>query len=498
MDVVLALDLGTGSVRACLVSCEGKVLARGQRRLHSRAPAGIPTGREYDERELREAIAASVTDARAAARAGTNIAAVTVACMRPACAFLDSAGSPLYLGANRDARGFMESMDLMRHHRDLLYRVTGQLPPILAWSARIAWFRANRPEILDATSKVTGLEGWVLSLFGAEPALDHSSASGTGLYDVRAGGWSEELLDVVGLKESRLSPVVQTGASLGEARGEFSRSLSLEGALVCAGAADSHAAMAGTGGWEPGDTAIVAGTTMPVLRLVSEPGPTSPRLWATRYVREGLGVLEANCGESGFAWEWLARALEIEVDELEGLAAKAPPAGVFAHLGTAPQDFSDLVLVRNGGFFFPLPPSMFGVERTGMARAAIESAAWAAAEAIAWLDADAPGDSLRVTGGMTRSRLWLACLASALGRPLLVAQEDAASVGAAAFAAAGAGLVGDAHEVVRAAAKLGWEISADASLVDAMRGGLARWREVVAGFEQGAARVSNFIGGAIA
>jgi len=143
----------------------------------------------------------------------------------------------------------------------------------------------------------------------------------------------------------------------------------------------------------------------------------------------------------------------------------------------------------------PLPVSDAGAGNATIARAALEAAAWAVAEALSWLDADTSGmGAVRVTGGMTRSPLWLECVAGALGRPILVTQEDSASVGLAAGAAAGAGLLADPRELIDASLALAHQVSADETISTAMQAGHARWREAVARLEQGCVRVSAMLG----
>ncbi|MFA5891330.1 MAG: FGGY family carbohydrate kinase [Actinomycetota bacterium] len=495
MDTVCALDLGTGSVRACLVSTDGLIVARRGVRIRARAAEGVAAGLEYEPGELRDAIAAAISAARTDAPAGMRIAAMTAAAMRPSCALLDAAGAALYLGPNRDARGVGEAVELLRRDRDLIHAVTGQLPPILSWSARLRWFAANQPEVLAAASVATSIEGWMLSLFGVEPAMDFSSASANGLFDIAAGGWSDQMLSLVSFPSDRLARVLAAGTVLGPAHGEFARELGLEGVPVCAGAGDTHAALAGSGAWREGETAIIAGTSMPVARVVANPGPRSARLWSSRHLRPGFGVVESNTGESGFVWEWLAETLGVEVFELDDLARAAQPTAVIAHLGTVPQDFADMPLLHSGGFVFGLPPGMFGAGRAGLARAGIEAAAWAAAEALSWVDAETVGiGPVRVCGGMTQSELWLETLAAALGRPILVVAEDSAAIGVAACAAEGSGLVADAGSVLDAAARRGREVHPDDALVAAMSAGLPRWQEIVANLGRGAMRISALLG----
>jgi sugar (pentulose or hexulose) kinase len=176
----------------------------------------------------------------------------------------------------------------------------------------------------------------------------------------------------------------------------------------------------------------------------------------------------------------MGRLLGVSITEMDELASQAPTGSLVLHLGTAPQDFSDLPLVRPGGGTWPLPLDVSGVEPAWFARAAIESAAYAASEAIAWLDDAAPGSGpVRICGGMTRSHLWVRSLASVLKEPVEVWAEDATSIGA-------TGASAPAPEAV---------VEPDEDMVGPLGGAFSRWLELVGQLDAGALRISDVTGG---
>jgi sugar (pentulose or hexulose) kinase len=154
-----------------------------------------------------------------------EVTGITAAGMRPACAFLDEAGKPVYAGPNSDARGVGQALDLMRPHADAIHAITGQLPPLVTWPARMLWFRDNDPGTLRRIRGLVSLEGWVLTLFGARATMDPSAASATGLFDLRVGEWSAEMCGMAGWDPNELPRIARSGTEVGRAKGDLAEAL---------------------------------------------------------------------------------------------------------------------------------------------------------------------------------------------------------------------------------------------------------------------------------
>lgn len=83
---------------------------------------------------------------------------------------------------------------------------------------------------------------------GLEPAMGHSLAGRTMMFDVVKHAWSDEVLSAAGLSVSRLARPLPSGAVVGTIPGEIAAKLALgEGILVVAGGHDQPCAALGAG-----------------------------------------------------------------------------------------------------------------------------------------------------------------------------------------------------------------------------------------------------------
>jgi xylulokinase len=85
----------------------------------------------------------------------------------------------------------------------------------------------------------------------------------------------------------------------------------------------------------------------------------------------------------------------------------------------------------------------------------------------------------RVSGGGSRSNLWLKIVASVLGLPLERTRADeGAAYGAALLGGVAQGVFADAHEAVAACVQVGERIAPDPAWEAAYEDGYARYREL--------------------
>ena len=140
----------------------------------------------------------------------------------------------------------------------------------------------------------------------------------------------------------------------------------------------------------------------------------------------------------GNALQWLADLLFRETADpyraLDEAAVSAPlgSEGVSAYLGPQAMDASALGM-RAGGFAFPVPMTLGGPTRAQLARATLESFAYALranleqAESVAGLQAG----NIALGGGMTRSPAFNRIITDILGREVALSPTpDATAIGA--------------------------------------------------------------------
>ncbi|RID28130.1 autoinducer-2 kinase, partial [Escherichia coli] len=216
---LMALDAGTGSVRAVIFDLEGKQIAVGQAEWQHFAVPDVPGSMEFDLGKNWQLTCECIRQAlHNAGIAPGAIAAVSACSMREGIVVYDAEGTPVWACANVDARAAREVSELKEIHdytfESEVYRSTGQT---LALSAipRLLWLAHHRSGIYRRASTVTMISDWMAYMLSGELAVDPSNAGTTGLLDLKTRDWKPSLLQMAGLRSDILSPVKETGTLLG-------------------------------------------------------------------------------------------------------------------------------------------------------------------------------------------------------------------------------------------------------------------------------------------
>jgi gluconokinase len=191
---VLAIDVGTSSVRA-------QVFDAG-------AEERQPATRKYAGESDPARIVALVREAVDEATAGEQYDAVGGSCFGHSLLPLDERGRPLteILGW-RDTRSADAAEWLSRLvDPEVVHTRTGCHVHTSYWPAKLAWLAADRPEIWRAARKFVSFCDYLYGeLLGRPVPASTSMASATGLFDLHARAWDEELLEALDIDVERLS-----------------------------------------------------------------------------------------------------------------------------------------------------------------------------------------------------------------------------------------------------------------------------------------------------
>ena len=470
-ELLLALDLGTTSVRALLVDAGGRVLSRASRPLGARFPG--PGRVEQDPRELWESSLQVLREALASARRGAaEVAGLGIATQRAGALAWDAAsGEPLapMLGW-QDARAAARVAEL---------RAAGLPFTTLPSATRFEWLLRHQPEVAEAAAagrlRLGGADAWLgFRLSGGRlHVTDPGQASCTALYDHKRGDWSEPTCKLFSLDPAWLPRLAGTSELAGET--------DLLGAPVplAARAGDQQAACFGQGVLAAGDAKLTLGTSAILdLHTGASPAPAARgafplALWRLR--GEDAYCLEGSVITAGAAVDWLV-----------SLGLLESPAGLdeiaSAHASAQGVEFVPALLGLGTPHLDAAARGLLGGLTRGTTRAEI---------ALALLDGVAQrcvdvcealgvlSRPLRVDGGLARSRALLQRLADLSGRPVLRAAEtETTALGAALLAGLAAGVFASPE---RACAQLAPPSHFEPTWTDAPRGeARARWQETVA------------------
>ncbi len=454
---VLAIDQGTTSTRAILFDGRHRPVATAQREFEQHYPR--PGWVEHDPDDLWRTALETARDALARADVlPGDVAAIGITNQRETTLIWNrETGKPIHPAIVWQDRRTAEACASLRAagHEALVSERTGLLLDPYFSATKIVWLLDNVAGARQAAE--TGrlafgtVDTWLLwNLTGGRVhATDATNASRTMLYDIRKGGWDDDLLGLFGVPRAILPDVLDCAADFG------ATDLALFGGPIAVRgiAGDQQAATVGQACFEPGMMKSTYGTgCFALLNTGKTAVPSRNRLLTTlAYQLDGerTYALEGSIFIAGAAVQWLRDGLMLIGDAAQSgeLAAEADPAAevymvpAFAGLG-APHWDADA-----RGAIFGLTRGSGPAE---IARAALEAVCYQTHDLLAamrgdwrgdWPEAEAPSTVLRVDGGMTASDWTMQALADILAAPVDRPHvQETTALGAAYLAGLKAGL----------------------------------------------------------
>jgi glycerol kinase len=437
---VLAIDQGTSSTKAFVVSPDGAVL--GEAEMPVRPVATADGGVEQDPEELWESVLSS--GRKAIAEAGQPVGALGLANQGETVLVWDRAtGRPLSAAMNWQDRRAALVCDRLRGKAGDLEEITGlPLDPYFV-APKITWLREN----VTTEGVATTSDTWLLNRLCGAFVTDAATASRWLLLDLDRAEWSPAACEAFGIDPSSLPEPVSCAGLVGETEA-FGGRLPVTGLVV-----DQQAALFGERCIEAGEAKCTYGTGAFLLATVGS-RPVRSRSGLAGCVAWRLGDTVTYCLDGqvytvGSAVSWLTEIGLIggpaDLDALGGSVSS--PEGVSFVPGLAGLAAPFWKPAARGGFI----GLSLASTRAHLVRAVVEGIA----AGVAWLakaveaDLGRPLERLRVDGGLTRSRLLMQIQADLLGIPVEVySSPNATGLGAAAFARLGSGAVTTLEEAI--------------------------------------------------
>jgi glycerol kinase len=447
--MILAIDQGTTGTTCFLYDECFEPIGRAYREFEQHFPK--PGWVEHDLAELwfvTQAVAGEALADGGDVRPG-ELAAVAIANQRETvCVWDPSTGEPLHralVWQDRRTTGLCERLREDGHEPLVRARTGLVLDPYFS-ATKIAWLLEHvsglRERARDGRAVFGTIDSWLTFKLTGEHLTDASNASRTLLYDIAAGRWDPELLDLFEIPERAL-PQVRPSA------GVFARTLptALHGHVVpLAGVAgDQQAALFGQACVDPGLGKNTYGTgSFALLNTGFSPPEPTPGLLSTIAWRIGSSTtyaLEASIFVTGAAVQWLRDGLRVidTAADTEPLAASLDTNdGVYfvpalTGLGSPHWD------PHARGTIVGLTR---GCTRAHLARATLEAIAYQTHDAVRAME-DSSGEALaelRADGGATANAWLMQFQADILGVPVVLAQSsETTALGAACLAGVGTG-----------------------------------------------------------
>jgi gluconokinase len=195
--VVIGVDVGTTAAKAVAFDVEGR--QRGSAEVGYPLLEPAPGRAEQDPDAVVDGALLAIRGAVAAARdGGAQVVGVSLSAAMHALLALDAADRPLTrLVTWGDTRASAQAQRL-RAQRPELHDRTGTPVHSMAPLPKLVWFAENDRETFAAARRWVGVKELVVARLAGAWALDHSTASGTGLMNLDALDWDREALAVAG------------------------------------------------------------------------------------------------------------------------------------------------------------------------------------------------------------------------------------------------------------------------------------------------------------
>lgn len=205
---VLALDLGTSSVRAVVYDEAGAMLQSSLCDLPYKVRTREAGEVSSDPRALVRLMAKAIDGALVAARKHrVSLLAVATSCYWHSLLGIDKRGQPTTeLLTWADTRSASQTRRFREIENEHAYHArTGCFFHASYWPAKLRWLRATRPRVFDRTARWISLGEFLYrELFGEAP-VSLSIASGTGLLAINEQAWDDEALALAGVTDAQLS-----------------------------------------------------------------------------------------------------------------------------------------------------------------------------------------------------------------------------------------------------------------------------------------------------
>jgi xylulokinase len=345
--------------------------------------------------------------------------------------------------AKEEAAEFFRQVDYEKW-----YLSTGNGDPAETYSVfKLMWLKKHQPEIFAKTITVLGSKDYINFRLTGQIATDYSYASGSGVFELENWSYSDVFIEAAGLPRSFFVQPTESHALVGLVTQEAAEMCGLRaGTKVMCGGVDNACMALGTTGIGIGRVYTSLGSSAWIAVSAEKPILDAKKLpFIFAHVEKGFYTSGVSIFSAGNAYRWAKDTFCAELNDepyvqMNALAATSPVGanGIMFNpslSGGSSQEPSQALQ----GAFFGLKLSN---NRADMLRAILEGVAFSLNGCLAVIEPMLDvNDTMIICGGGAKSDLWMQIFADIYNKKIIVTNvdQDAASLGAAAIAARGAG-----------------------------------------------------------
>ncbi|MGV0849953.1 FGGY-family carbohydrate kinase [Mycolicibacterium phlei] len=443
MELLLGIDMGTGSTKGVLVDTSGSVVA--SETIPHSMDLPRPGWAEVDPDAVWWHEVCTISRAlMAKVPSGDRLGAMCVSGVGPCLVLCDSDLRPLRPAIlyGIDTRATAEIAALTEEFGEQnILDLAGTPLSSQAVGPKIEWVRRHEPDVFERATGWYGSNSYIAAKLTGEYVMDHHTASQCDpMYVTREFDWNLQWAKRI-CGHLPLPRLVWPTEVVGTVTADAAAATGVPvGTPVAAGAVDAYSEAFSVGVRRPGDQMLMYGSTMFLVQVIDE-YHTDPALWITAGVERGSLALAAGTSTAGSLINWLQTVTGgASFDDLMAEAQEVPPGSEGL-----------VVLPYLAGERTPVfDPQARGVvagltlrhSRGHLFRAAYEGIAFGIRQILDRFDDAHAGTRTVAVGGGLRSPIWTQAVSDITGRSQLIPEQAiGASYGDALLAGIAAGLV---------------------------------------------------------
>lgn len=441
MKKIIALDIGTSSMRAILYGETGQIYHTSQVEYHS---AYFEDGLvEQDPSTWYNASIHVLKEiAKFLKENEYKAEAISVTSQRSSLIPVDENGKPLRNAIMWQDKRTLPQCDLLERQfgMELLYKKTGlRINPYFVLP-KIMWLKENEPNIYKKSYKFLGVQDFIIHQLCGEYKTDYTQGGRTMLMDMKKFTWDHELMEIANIKEDDLPDLLPPGSIAGGLTKEMAKKTDLpEGLTIIMAGGDQQCAAIALGVTKAGTAEANTGTGSFVLAAVDKPiFDDECRVLVQASAIPGKWIMEAGIFNTGATYRWFkeqfCKDLIDEPNSYEILNKEAAKSSIGANgLIMIPHFHGNAAPFWNPrakGLFFNIS---LDNTRGDFVRAIIEGVAIEIGHNIRLIQKlTGKINTVSVAGGMTRSDLFCDIQANIFNRKVArYKNSEASSLGAA-------------------------------------------------------------------
>lgn len=436
-DLILALDIGTSSVRAALYDLQGNVLPKTFVKNERTLTATEDGGAEIDALEAFAQIEKAVDDVlKKSSKIKGEIIAAAASSFWHSLVGVDAKGKPttkVFGWADTRSRKYVADLRKKFDETEIHNR-TGARFHSSFWTAKLLWLGKEFPAVFQKTDRWLSFSDFIALKLFDKPATSISMASATGIFDVRKNFWDAELIKFLKLKKEDLPEIVAEDANTFRLNKKYSKRWErLKDTKWFTAIGDGAANNIGAGCAKKSKAALMIGTSgaMRVAFRGSVPEKIPSGLWCYRIDRERV-IIGGALSDGGGLYGWLKENFRLKEDddktEIE-IQKREPDAHGLTFLPFLAGE-------RGTGYHETAHGAILGLKTAtdtiDIVQAALESVAYRFAEIFDQLNGICQIREIIASGGALReSPVWTQIIADALAQNMnLPDTREASSRGA--------------------------------------------------------------------